>query len=76
MVKCSFCGKEIDKIPSWMQSIDVPYVCTNCPNNNIRNIATIDFMTEILKKPPVEDKSAEPTIVVAEFEEEVEASEE
>lgn len=59
MVKCSLCGKEIEKIPTWMQDIDVPYICTNCPNYNLRNIATIDFMTEILKKPPETAKAVE-----------------
>lgn len=61
MVKCSLCGREIDKIPSWMQSIDVQYVCTNCPNNQIRNIASIDFMTEILKRPH-EEKPPVPAV--------------
>lgn len=39
MVKCSSCGKEIDRIPNWMESIKVEYVCNNCPNRTMKNIA-------------------------------------
>ena len=39
MVQCSSCGKEIDRIPVWMETIKVEYVCNNCPNRQLKNIA-------------------------------------
>ena len=41
MITCK-CGKTIDKIPDWMASIHVDFVCNNCPNRQTKNIA---FMT-------------------------------
>jgi hypothetical protein len=40
MVKCA-CGKPLDKLPSWMDSIKVEFVCNNCPNRQTKNIAFI-----------------------------------
>jgi len=42
MVTCS-CGRKIDKIPNWMQGINVNFVCNNCPNRNIKNIASVSL---------------------------------
>lgn len=62
MVKCSSCGKEIDRIPVWMAGIKVDYVCNNCPNRTMKNIAFMTFEPAV--KPaaeaiPLEDESAE-----------------
>ncbi len=40
MVHCS-CGKVIEKIPNWMQSVKVEYVCNNCPNRQVKPIAQL-----------------------------------
>ena len=43
MVHCS-CGKVIEKIPEWMSSIQVTYVCNNCPNRaQLKNIAFVNL---------------------------------
>ena len=38
MVYCS-CGKALDKIPDWLRSVKVEFVCNNCPNRKVKNIA-------------------------------------
>ena len=43
MVTCSFCGRPIDKIPAWMERISVTYLCNNCPNRSIKNIASVSL---------------------------------
>jgi len=40
MVKC-VCGKSIDKIPSWLDSITVDFVCNNCPKRQIKTISQL-----------------------------------
>lgn len=40
MVYCS-CGKGIDKIPDWMASIEVEFVCKECPNRQVKSIAAV-----------------------------------
>lgn len=42
MVQCS-CGKPIEKIPSWMNGIQVQFVCNNCPNRQLKNIAMVSL---------------------------------
>jgi len=43
MVHCTSCGKPIEKIPDWMRGIKVEYVCNNCPNRQLKNIAFINL---------------------------------
>ena len=38
MVNCS-CGKPIEKVPDWLKSAQVEFVCNNCPNRQLKNIA-------------------------------------
>lgn len=38
MITCN-CGKSLDKIPAWMEGIQVDFVCNNCPNRQTKNIA-------------------------------------
>lgn len=40
MVACA-CGKPIDKVPNWLQSAKVEFVCNNCPNRQTKNIAFV-----------------------------------
>ncbi len=42
MVTCS-CGKQIEKVPDWLQSANVEFVCNNCPNRQLKNIAFVDL---------------------------------
>lgn len=42
MVTCS-CGKPIDKVPDWLRSAKVEFVCNNCPNRQLKNIAFVDL---------------------------------
>lgn len=32
MVKCASCNKEIEKLPVWLESVPVKFICNNCPN--------------------------------------------
>lgn len=46
MTKCS-CGRTIEKVPSWMNGVQVQFVCTNCPNrSNVKSIAYITLETK------------------------------
>lgn len=38
MVNCK-CGKAIDKVPDWLQGVNVEFACNNCPNRKTKNIA-------------------------------------
>ena len=42
MVYCS-CGKGIDKVPDWMASITVEFVCKDCPNRQTKSIAFVQL---------------------------------
>lgn len=42
MVNCS-CGKAIEKVPDWLKSAQVEFVCNNCPNRQLKNIAFVDL---------------------------------
>lgn len=59
MVKCSSCGKEIDRIPNWMESIKVEYVCNNCPNRTMKNIAFMSLEPMGGAKPAVDEAELE-----------------
>jgi len=45
MITCK-CGKAIDKVPSWMQGIQVEFVCNNCPDSQAKNIALMALELE------------------------------
>jgi len=34
MITCSECGKTLDKIPLWMASVNIRFVCDNCRKVN------------------------------------------
>ena len=68
MVYCSSCGKPMDKVPDWMAGVTVEFVCKNCPNRKIKNIASVTLEPEIaptskleLEEPegPEEEEEAE-----------------
>lgn len=40
MVTCS-CGKQIEKVPNWLDGVNVKFVCNNCPDREIQSIADI-----------------------------------
>lgn len=37
----------MDKIPSWLATADVQFVCNNCPNRQLKNIAFVNLGTEL-----------------------------
>lgn len=61
MVKCSSCGKSIEKLPDWMQSITVDFVCNNCPNRQTKNIAFVS-LDPVLNPSAKLDAEPEPEI--------------
>lgn len=34
MVNC-VCGRPIEKLPNWLQSVKVDFVCNNCPQRTV-----------------------------------------
>ena len=46
MITCT-CGKVIEKVPSWIASVNVEFVCNNCPNRQTKNIAFVSLEPEI-----------------------------
>lgn len=44
MVTCG-CGKTIDKVPTWLAGTKVEFVCTNCPNRQIKPISQLAMET-------------------------------
>jgi len=40
MVKC-VCGKTMDKVPTWLDSVKVDFICNNCPNRQIKTISQL-----------------------------------
>jgi hypothetical protein len=41
MIRCSGCGKPIEKVPQWLEGTKVEFVCNNCPNRTTKNIAFV-----------------------------------
>jgi hypothetical protein len=68
MITCS-CGKTIEKVPTWLQSVKVDFVCNNCPNRQTKNIAFISLEPET-PKATLED--AEEEVIEEEAETEAE----
>ena len=46
MVYCS-CGKPMDKVPEWLSGVQVEFVCNNCPNRKVKNIASVTLEPEV-----------------------------
>jgi hypothetical protein len=81
MVTCG-CGKAIDKIPSWMKSIEVDFVCNNCPNRQTKNIAFVTLEPDlpsaaktVEEEEDVEEVAAEEVVAEEVVAEEVAAEE-
>lgn len=56
MVVCSACGKHLEKVPDWLQGVQVEFICNNCPNRKLKNIAFVQLPAEA----PAKDKTAAP----------------
>ena len=61
MIYCK-CGKAIEKLPTWLASANVEFICNNCPNRQTKNIAFVDL-------------SPEPKTVITDEEEETDVEE-
>jgi hypothetical protein len=55
MTHCSSCGRPIEKVPDWLRTAKVEFVCNNCPNRQTKNIAFVSLELE----PPAVAKLAE-----------------
>ncbi len=66
MINCSSCGKPIEKVPDWLRTAQVEFVCTNCPNRQTKNIAFVSLETEA----PATTKLAEDEVDAEEVTEE------
>ena len=56
MIQCSSCGRPIEKVPDWLQTTKVDFVCNNCPNRQTKNIAFLSLETAAPALPKVEDE--------------------
>lgn len=63
MVVCS-CGKTIDKLPAWLASVNVEFVCNNCPNRQVKTITQLH--AEQLAATPVSQPESLDSLDVAE----------
>lgn len=59
MITCK-CGKTIEKVPDWMQSIQVDFVCNNCPNRQTKNIAFLALEPDLPSVAKLDDDEEEP----------------
>jgi hypothetical protein len=74
MITCT-CGKVIEKVPTWMSSVNVEFVCNNCPNRQTKNIAFVTLEPDIpvVAKLDVEDDITDEVEAEAEADVEAEA---
>ena len=49
MVVCG-CGKAIEKVPSWLTSVNIQFVCNNCPNRTIKGITEVTLEQQTLRQ--------------------------
>jgi hypothetical protein len=68
MIQCSSCGKPIEKVPVWLQSAKVEFVCNNCPNRTAKNIAFVSLEVEP-KQAAADDVDSDEELEVEEEEE-------
>lgn len=53
MVSCS-CGKVMDKVPEWLSVVSVEFVCNNCPNRKVKNIASVTLEPDLAHTAKIE----------------------
>lgn len=46
MIQCSACGRPIEKVPDWLKTAKVEFICNNCPNRQTKNIAFVSLESE------------------------------
>lgn len=49
MIECN-CGKPMDKVPNWLGSVKVQFVCNNCPNRTIKGITEVSLSSTEVKE--------------------------
>lgn len=42
MITCK-CGKPMERLPTWLGTVNVEFICNNCPNRQTKNIAFISL---------------------------------
>ena len=42
MITCK-CGQPMERLPSWLATVNVEFICNNCPNRQTKNIAFISL---------------------------------
>lgn len=68
MVQCS-CGKTLDKVPTWLAGVQVEFICNNCPNRQVKNIALVNLNPTPDVK-PAEAEGAEAAVAIDEADDE------
>ena len=41
MPKCSICGNDVDKMPLWLDDVDVKFRCGKCPDTSASALLTV-----------------------------------
>ena len=59
MITCSSCGKQIEKVPNWLQGTRVDFVCNNCPNRQTKNIAFVTLEPVVPVKGAADEEELE-----------------
>jgi hypothetical protein len=69
MIQCSSCGRPIEKVPNWLRTTKVDFVCNNCPNRQTKNIAFLSLETAAAAAPKTDEEEVEVEEVADEEEE-------
>lgn len=59
LVICSSCNKPLEKVPLWLATTNIDFVCTNCPNRTVKAITQVVLETPREDEPNELDLSAE-----------------
>ena len=59
MTLCSSCGRPIEKVPDWLRTTKVDFVCNNCPNRQTKNIAFLSLETAAPAAAKVEEEEVD-----------------
>ena len=54
-MKCSACGRQVEKVPAWLADVKVNFICNNCPNRQAKNIAFMSLESEVPAKAKLVD---------------------
>ena len=63
MPNCSICGQPIDKLPNWLDEVEINFRCAVCAENTAQAVidaAATDFNLDEPAAPVIDDEEEEP----------------